>query len=766
MFRIFTFSLLIILLISFNVSAQHAELFNVPFTKEGRILPFALAGGMGAPQFSKVDLNFDGFQDIYVFDRISNISTAFINNGDNTYRVDNTVLANFPRMVEWVVMTDFDGDGIADLFTYSIQTTSGIRVFKGLNEGGLLSFDQFTWGDQLPVKNDVLHVHNRVNYNKTANEIYVFNVDIPAFYDVDGDGDLDILTFEQGGFMVHYYKNMSQELGFGLDSLIYILEDDCFGRFWESGVTPDLDLSDNPEVCNRPGNYYDDFDEFRDLRHAGSTVTALDINGNGLTDIILGDISFNELVLAINGGTVERAWMNDQDVLFPSYDRSVQLDFFPAAFHLDVDGDGLKDLLISVNDKNAWDDVDIVWFYKNVGTDGQSVFQFQQEDFLVGDMVDLGRGANPAFFDYNGDGLLDIVVGVEQRYLGDLIFESRLVLFENTGTAELPAFTLVDDDYLNFSQFPASQGYFDFSPHFADLDGDGDIDLLVGDYSGHLYYVENLSGPGQAAQFGGIQFGWQDIRTETNLVPLVYDLDEDGLPDLILGDRRGELRFYKNIGTESQPLFNPNINELPNKRRLGDITVRGPSSFLGTSAPTIVYDEGVKKFIIGSNTEGLHVYDIVITDDPFAPFQRNLLDETAQLKNGNKTRPAFADITNDGFLEMLVGNIRGGFTLYKTRYRSTPDLTSSTSSHPIAMDWVVSPNPVSDNLFIQLSISQADVVLGKSAVAVYNTIGQMIHKSVLTGDALELSTSSWHPGIYFIEWRINGQGSVKKVIKR
>lgn len=37
--------------------------------------------------------------------------------------------------------------------------------------------------------------------------------------------------------------------------------------------------------------------------------------------------------------------------------------------------------------------------------------------------------------------------------------------------------------------------------------------------------------------------------------PVFYDLDKDGKNDLIVGEFRGKIRFYKNIGSKQKPVF-------------------------------------------------------------------------------------------------------------------------------------------------------------------------------------------------------------------
>lgn len=63
--------------------------------------------------------------------------------------------------------------------------------------------------------------------------LYVSSIDIPAIEDVDGDGDLDIITFSILGSQVEYHKNLSMERYGDCDSLDYELRNKCWGFFTE-----------------------------------------------------------------------------------------------------------------------------------------------------------------------------------------------------------------------------------------------------------------------------------------------------------------------------------------------------------------------------------------------------------------------------------------------------------------------------------------------------------------------------------------------------
>lgn len=91
-------------------------------------------------------------------------------------------------------------------------------------------------------------------------------------------------------------------------------------------------------------------------------------------------------------------------------------------------------------------------------------------------------------------------------------------------------------------------GFASSIPTLADVDNDGDFDLLVGQRNGNIIHYSNL-GTGTNPNF--------KLETE-NLVPVggggasaptFTDIDNDGDSDLFVGDISGSIRFYQNTGT-------------------------------------------------------------------------------------------------------------------------------------------------------------------------------------------------------------------------
>jgi hypothetical protein len=736
-----------------NLGAQSIERINVSFKKFGDELKYGLAGGLNTPQFSEVDLNNDGVQDMYIFERTGDVSLTFINNGtanEPDYEYAPEYQNDFPELTDWVLLRDYNDDGAMDIFAYSdVPGVEGVIVYTGYYIDDHLDFERFNFAT--PEFN-----FNLIPYNASGGNtnLYVSFVDYPAIDDIDGDGDLDILTFALGGGHVYLYNNISVELGHGKDSLIYTLEDVCWGRFYESGISEIIDLSPGVDSC-----VFGFVGETADDRHAGSTLLTFDNDNDNDKELILGDLSFNNLNMLTNGGNNEFAFMVDQDTFSPKNTLPADIPIFPASFLMDVDNDGKKDLLASPNSNQTGEDYDAVWFYKNTNSNEFPVFQYVQKDFLVEHMVDLGTDAHPAFLDYNADGLLDLVVGNSSFFQPFGEKAPRIYLFENTGTANSPKFNLIDDDYLEFSQYDGTNNYAP-SPTFGDLDNDGDLDALIGEKSGGFFYAENTAGAGNPVSFGSLQIEYMGLDLGQNTVPQIVDLDRDGLPDIISGERVGKVSYFHNEGTLNEPLFIPNIDsQTPageNIIVLGLIDTRF-GNFTGRAAPVILDFDGEYHIFTGSEAGYLMQYTNI--DGNITGEFDLVTDFYGEIREGFNTRPAIADIDNDGILEMVVGNERGGLSLFETNFNTdgTPVSTHYIYTQP---EVKIFPNPANEFFNVELKNGKGTYV----NISVFNAVGQEVFKDFFATSSYKVNCKGLSNGIYFTRIETGGEVVVKKVV--
>jgi hypothetical protein len=734
-----------------NAQAPMFERISYPVDVNGYNLKFPFVGGFNTPQLSEADLNRDGILDLVVFDRSGNSLHTFLNHGtpnevDYTYAPE--YICYFPVMVDYVLMRDFNKDGAADIFTGSVAAgRQEIQAYKGHYEGNILKFEPYLFnmpGCSICVP---LYIHYPdEDMPGEWNNLPVNPGDIPAFDDINGDGDIDIVTFEAAaGGHVWLLENQSVELGLGLDDMRFRLVTQCWGGFYESGLEECYcDLASTPDCCApcAVGAAED-----RNL-HPGSTLMTYDQDGDGDKEIVLGDVSYSCLNYLENGGTNTKAWMNSQQINFPAYDVPVYLNVFPAAFYLDLNNDGKKDMVAAPNNPTIGEDRKNVWYYENTASSGHH-FELQNKDLLTHDMIDLGTVAHPAFADVNADGLTDMVVGNYGFFTPGVATNARLFLFLNTGTPQQPQFSLADSDWLGMSEFTPDD--YDFAPTFGDIDGDGALDVIVGSNIGGVYCYRNQAAPEQPMNLTrdyNVMWVQMDVVGSVS-TPFIYDVDQDGLVDLVVGERTGFVNYFQNNGTATEPIF-PSI---PTYGKMGQIDTRTPQDAAGYCAPVIIQTPDGPLMVVG--TQGGHLEAYFIAEnvaDTFPSFDL----EWGNVDVGSRSHPALADLDSDGLLEMVVGNTRGGLTMYKTV------LTDCSTA-------VITPTPLEKNLKISPNPSNGWAKLewpgNTGAWRAFNALGQVIATDSIDGGLSYIDVKGWPTGVYFIEASAgNMRESVKLVV--
>lgn len=753
---------ILLFIVTFNTSAQVVRFDRSNAAKVGNsavdTLLYPFTGGLNAPQFSNIDLDGDGKQDLFVFDRIGDRVFCFLRK-NNRWEHAPQFEVQFPKLYKWALLKDYNCDGKPDIFTevdFNAQPDPG----KFISSNGLrVLLNVSTQPGELKWRQDKNQIMDLGVDQLPPSNLGISNADINSFDDVDGDGDLDMLLMPFGKNVITYYQNLSKERGFNCDSLLFQFRDECWGYASYKVNTNGFVLADN-SPCYR---YYK-----KARKHNGTTLAMYDADADGDMDLLYGDVGFNEIVFLRNGRTLNsnnRDSIIEQDTLFPSALSRASVQTFPATFVVDINDDGKRDLLVAPNADAGAKNRNMVLAYHNTSPNATYQFTFQRSDFLVGQMLDLGGGAFPQLVDLDKDGDKDLVIATQ----GDFQFTQnswdRLVYYENIGDSLKALFQLKDTNFLKIND--GAEKLQRMAPSFGDLNNDGKADLLIGDLNGKLHYYENTS-TGGVISFNKVSGNLFNMYGGTFATPQLIDLNKDGKTDLVMGRKNGTLAYFENTGTPGSAQF----SESPTIDSIGKLTVAEmvisqgqPYYFDGYAAPHVcdLDKDGNYEVLVGANSGRVHLFrnfEASATrkcDEITNLFSNHSSQTPTNLVFGPRSIPFTADITGDGVAEFMVGNNRGGIELYKTTINGVISSVKTISRQELT--FTVYPNPSNGKFKFSAAKNLKD---GKYEV--YDVRGLLQTQGKLSGYEQEIELNL-PTGIYlFSVVDVDGNLSIQKIL--
>ncbi|MBS3913596.1 MAG: T9SS type A sorting domain-containing protein [Bacteroidetes bacterium] len=617
-----------------------------PFTFDQPFL-----GGLNSPQFQNMDLNNDGTNDLLIFDKSDGRFLTFLRKNKNEHVYAPRYESTIPKCLFFCKTADLNADGKQDIFT--LDETRNLFIYKNITA----STDSFPKFQNLGAQ------QYRNQYDTSFwilfNAFTLASTDLPDISDVDGDGDLDIVAYDQFYNIYTMYKDVRVEKGWTADTFEFQKWDVCFGYF------NDFNNSINLGQCP--------YKQKLKLRHSGGSACLLfDADEDGDKEMVLSNIGQKSMFIVYNGKsdvTHEYDTMTHWDSIFPANTTRATDYEFPAGFLFDVDGDGIMDLVTAPNGVSDVKETYQTWYYRNFGKNNKPDFKFIKNNFISDKTLDLGAASSPAFCDADGDGDQDLFVASNGDFVNTLGVKDRIAYFKNTGTSKVPIFELMESDYYDISNL----GLSDIVIRFGDVDGDGDQDLVIGDRMGYVRWFKNSAGAGQSLNLTLAStdlVGGNFTTGETNAAPLVFDYNHDSLPDMLVGYYHGAVILYQNTGSVAAPAYtriSGNAWGMHANEWLSNISNPGFSSY-GYAVPELldINRDGIQELLVGCASGIVRLYHYAghsVTDSLIADtswlWKKSFADSIVP-DFGYRITLSGADITGDSIPEILIGCSRGG----------------------------------------------------------------------------------------------------------
>ncbi|UKJ76048.1 Ig-like domain-containing protein [Azospirillum brasilense] len=287
----------------------------------------------------------------------------------------------------------------------------------------------------------------------------------------------------------------------------------------------------------------------------------------------------------------------------------------------DIDGDGDLDALVGMSDGT-------IRFYRNDGTATAPSFTLAGTNPFGLSQLDMN--AAPTFVDIDGNGTLDALIGD---------FNGNTVVYRNVGTAAAPSFTLVGTNPFGLGDVGSAN-----TPSFVDIDGDGHLDALIGNHDGATLFFRNI-GTAAAPSFAleaTNPFGLADIGSYAQ--PTFQDIDGDGDLDALIGNFAGDMLFFRNVGSATAPSF---TLEGTNPFGLGNVTFKSVPSLVDIDG------DGDLDVLAGGDTTGNNI--ILFRNLPLQPANLAL---TAASNSGSTT-----DTLTNVTATAITGQAKAGTTV-------------------------------------------------------------------------------------------------------
>ncbi len=400
---------------------------------------------------------------------------------------------------EYPAVADLDNDGLWD-------------ILIGLTDGTLSHYEQ----DDFNSYDFSLVTHN-------FNNIDVGFTAIPTFVDIDNNGLLDLYIGNNYCNVKHYEQSSPNALIFNLVS-----EDIFQGFYYGTHIkTSFYDLDGDGLMNLMFATNYGFY-----CREQDSENSTVFVNEDYIVDHLDDTGLYYPIFFDFDGDSHPDFFaFKNYDIHYYEASYSLPLDFSKITENLsgidvgshsvpaicDFDDDGLLDLFIGTNDGRIerWEQASL----------NSTDFVLISSNFSGINLSANGGKSAPFFYDINNDGNLDLLVGTSQ---------GNVYLYEKNSTNSV---TLLNNHFLQIGSYNNNT-----VPTIGDIDGDGLLDLLIGNGFGELRHYEQDTANSYDFSYVGY---FSDVNSGSKIYPTICDLENDGILNLLIGKANGRISHYR-----------------------------------------------------------------------------------------------------------------------------------------------------------------------------------------------------------------------------
>lgn len=654
------------------------------------------------------DIDNDGDIDLIVGAKNDKNVYLFVNDGNNTFATKR-VLYTTSYGVSKIKIADLDNNGFLD-------------IISGNEAGGI------SW-----VKNiDGTNFSDKMYLAGGSGDGFEFD-----FLDINNDTYLDVFFFSNYDDNISYrlnnlgnsFSNDNTTIGNTVEDLYNMKIVDFDKDGYKDIIATTINSSKIGWFQQKDNETFSDFIEISDNVSKVKYFLTEDLNNDGNFEIINSSDEKNLSVFTLNSTTNNYKEKIIDINMSPAYVVKIR----------DLDNDGKKDIISGFNS--------VVW-NKNYGNNVFSSPLLISKD--IGNLVtDLG------FYDFNQDGFLDIIAGrqdklelyknnngtnfslekiipleyfVERIELNDINMDGIIDILISHNYGPNPISKIINDGNFNFQDTEpiysnSGNGYKAYSFKSADIDNDGDNDIVVGEKNvNNLIWLKND---------GSGNFVKKSITTSVACSDIdIGDVNNDGSIDIVTsGDNDygdSDLLFFKNTSnneSSSQTFEQIKIDtQSLQSIILGDLNNDNYLDIIGTVYAPSKNNESISCYLYNGNQ-----------------YENKIDIESTQNQGSLDKNASLGDLNNDGKLDIASSYYLNAEVKYFLN-NSTLSITNFNNNS----NFSIYPNP--SNIFISW-----DTLLNISKIEIYNAIGKKVYTNNNSNNLSKLKIDFLSKGLYFIK---------------